>query len=160
MPDKCIYCVAPHTSNWDFALGELFYNAVGGSYKPSFLIKKEWFKFPFGVFFRWAGGVPVDRNRNNSIVRQMIDLFNEREQFCLAVTPEATRKANPNWKKGFYYMAKEAGVPILLVYFDYSKKELGADISFTPTDDEEKDMQFIKQYYSQFKGRYPENFAI
>ena len=56
---KCVICVAPHTSNWDFILGKLFYLSIGR--EASFLIKKEWFFFPFNLFFNWIGGVPVDR---------------------------------------------------------------------------------------------------
>ena len=78
----------------------------------------------------------------------------------MAVTPEATRKANPNWKRGFYYIAQGADVPILLGYLDYSKKVVGVEKIFIPTGDVETDMNEIKKFYLQFKGRYPENFAI
>ena len=39
VPDvpKSIICVAPHTSNWDFILGELAYTSVGR--KAGFLLK-------------------------------------------------------------------------------------------------------------------------
>ena len=125
VPDlpKCVICVAPHTSNWDFIVGKLFYNAAGRH--ASFLIKKEWFFFPMGAIFRSMGGVPVERGRKNDMVQQMVKVFNERDRFQLAITPEATRKRNPNWKKGFYYMATKAKVPIVVGYMDYTKKEIG-----------------------------------
>lgn len=160
IPKKSVFCVAPHTSNWDFIIGELFYSAVGGDQKVSFLIKKEWFTFPLGYFFRWIGGVPVDRGKRTSLVQQMVAEFHKREKFCLAVTPEGTRKANPNWKLGFYRIAKEAGVPIVLVYMDYSKKIAGAERLFEVTGDEEADIAEIKKYYSQFTACHPENFVI
>lgn len=160
LPNKAVFCVAPHTSNWDLLLGELLYFAVGGKRKVSFFIKKEWFVFPLNYFFNFLGGIPVNRQKRSSLVDQMIDEFNSRDYFCLAVTPEATRKPNPNWKRGFYYIAKGANVPILLVYLDYSKKIAGVEQIFVPTDDEEADIQYVKTYYTAFKGRYPENFAI
>lgn len=160
IPQQCVFVVAPHTSNWDFILGELMYQAFGGDGKVNFLIKKEWFKFPFNYIFEPLGGVPVNRGRSNSLVSQLVNEFHKRPDMRLAITPEATRKANANWKRGFYYIAKTANVPILLVYLDYEKKVAGIDEIFTPTDNEEADIQYIKQYYTQFKGKHTEGFAI
>lgn len=42
---KCVICVAPHTSNWDFILGKLYYTSMGKT--ASFLIKKRLVYFPF-----------------------------------------------------------------------------------------------------------------
>ncbi|MGL4410564.1 MAG: lysophospholipid acyltransferase family protein [Bacteroidales bacterium] len=153
---KCVICVAPHTSNWDFILGKLFYWAAGRD--ASFLIKKEWFFFPMNHIFDAMGGVPVERSKRTDLVTQMVEQFNNRENFHLAITPEATRQANPNWKRGFYFIAKRAGVPIQFAYIDYGKREMGIKDSFTPTEDEEADMKFIKCYFKQFTARHPENF--
>ena len=117
---KCVICVAPHTSNWDFIVGKLFYTSIGRN--ASFLIKKEWFFFPFNLLFDWLGGVPVDRSKRTSVTDQMVGQFNRRKEFQLAVTPEGTRKRVNDWKKGFYYIAQKANVPILMAYFDYKKK--------------------------------------
>ena len=160
IPSKCMFAVAPHTSNWDLIMGELMYQAFGGEGKVNFLIKKEWFKFPFNYIMNPLGGVPVDRGHSVSLVNQLVDEFNKRPNMRLAITPEGTRKANARWKKGFYHIAKNANVPILLVYIDYDKKVAGIDEIFYPTDDEEADIQYIKQYFTQFKGKYPERFAI
>lgn len=58
---KCIICVAPHTSNWDFILGELAITSVGR--RAGFLMKESWFFFPLGYFFRAIGGIPVPRKK-------------------------------------------------------------------------------------------------
>ena len=100
---KCVICVAPHTSNMDFLLGELYYGAIGCH--ASFLIKKEWFRFPFNIIFGSLGGVPIDRSRHTSITDQMAKCFRSRDHFQLAVTPEGSRKKNEEWRKGFYYIA-------------------------------------------------------
>lgn len=97
--DKCVICAAPHTSNWDLFIGKLFYGAIGR--KTSFMMKKEWFFFPLGLIFRAIGGIPVDRSRNTSLVDQMANRFAGSKLFHLAITPEGTRKSNPNWKKRF-----------------------------------------------------------
>ena len=56
--EKCVICVAPHTSNWDLFVGKLLWGALGK--EASFLMKKDWFFFPLGPIFRWMGGIPVD----------------------------------------------------------------------------------------------------
>lgn len=156
--DKCVICAAPHTSNLDLFIGKLFYGATGG--KTSFMMKKEWFFFPLGLFFKAAGGIPVDRSRKTSLVDQMVAEFNRRKKFHLAITPEGTRKANPNWKKGFYHIALKAQVPIVLIGIDYSKKTITKGKSIFPSGDIDKDMREIKLYFKAFKGRHPENFVL
>ena len=159
LPEKCVFCIAPHTSNWDFFVGLFAYPAIGGK-KKQFMIKKEWFIFPFGIFFKAVGGIPIDRSRRISTVDQLVEVCNNTDHFHLAITPEGTRKANPNWKRGFYYIAKKANIPIALIYFDYKKKEIGIKKLFTPTDDAEADIVAIKEYYRGVNAKYPENFAI
>jgi hypothetical protein len=106
------------------------------------------------------GGVAVDRSKKTSLVEQIAAEFKKRDVFRVAITPEGTRKANANWRRGFYHIAMQAQVPILLTYFDYKKKCAGIERIFIPTGDVEKDMKEIKEYFTQFSGKYPENFAI
>ena len=155
---KCVICVAPHTSNWDFIVGKLFYTSIGCN--AGFLIKKEWFFFPLGLIFRAIGGIPVDRSRNTSLVDQMANRFAGSKLFHLAITPEGTRKSNPNWKKGFYFIALKAQVPIMLIGIDYPTKTITSTKAIMPTGDFEKDMHEIKLYFKDFRGKIPENFSV
>lgn len=159
VPDfpKCVICVAPHTSNWDFFIGKLTYLSIGRF--AGFMMKKEWFFPPLGAILRSMGGVPVTRDKHTDMVSQLVDIFNSRERFSIAITPEATRKANPDWKKGFYYIAQGANVPIVLAYIDYQKKEVGIKKVFEPTGDVEADMRAIKMYYKDFHACKPEKFV-
>lgn len=156
--DKCVICAAPHTSNADLFIGKLFYGAIGR--KTSFMMKKEWFFFPLGLFFKAVGGIPVDRSRKTSLVEQMAQRFADSKKFQLAITPEGTRKRNPNWKKGFYYIAMEAQVPIVLIGIDYENKTISATKAIQPSGNIEEDMKEIKLYFKNFKGKHPENFDI
>lgn len=156
--DKYIICAAPHTSNWDLFIGKLFYGAIGR--ETGFMMKKDWFFWPLGPIFRWMGGIAVDRGKRTSLVEQAINIAKENEKFHLAITPEGTRKANPHWKKGFYYIAKGAGIPILLVGIDYSKKTITIGKEIHPSEDIDKDMREIKLFFKDFKGKHPENFSI
>lgn len=156
--DKCVICAAPHTSNWDLFIGKLFYGAIGR--KTNFMMKKEWFFFPLGLIFRAIGGIPVDRSRNTSLVDQMANRFAGSKLFHLAITPEGTRKFNPNWKKGFYFIALKAQVPIMLIGIDYPTKTITSTKAIMPTGDFEKDMHEIKLYFKDFRGKIPENFSV
>lgn len=156
--DKCVICAAPHTSNWDLFIGKLFYGAIGR--KTYFMMKKEWFFFPLGLIFKAVGGIPVDRRRKTSLVDQMAQRFASSKKFQLAITPEGTRKANPNWKKGFYFIASKAQVPLVLIGIDYRTKTIIATKAIMPTGDIEKDMREVKLYYKDFRGKNPENFAL
>ena len=154
---KCVICVAPHTSNWDLVVGKLIYTSIGR--KVHFLIKKEWFFFPLNLFFKWMGGIPVDRSRKTSVTDQMARELSRRPSFHLAVAPEGTRKMAEEWKRGFYYIALKANVPILLAYIDYLKKEAGVKAIFYPTGNAEADINAIKAYYRGVTARHPRNFT-
>lgn len=157
-PKKCVICVAPHTSNWDLFLGKLIYSSLGR--KASFLIKKTWFFFPMNIIFRANGGIPVDRSKKTSLTDQMAQLFAERDRFELAITPEGTRKKNADWKRGFYYIALAANVPIIITILDYKEKTVNFKAVFTPTSDADKDMEEIKSYYTNATGKNRNNFSI
>jgi 1-acyl-sn-glycerol-3-phosphate acyltransferase len=156
--DKCVICVAPHTSNWDFIMGKLAYTALGRN--ANFVIKKEWLKGPVGGLLVKLGGIGVDRSKPSLFTDQMAELYRTRTKFNLAITPEGTRKPNPKWKKGFYHIAIKAKVPIALVKIDYAKKEMALFDIFEPTGDEQADIFAIQQKYVGVTAKHPENFVI
>ena len=158
IPDKCVICVAPHTSNWDLIMGKLAYWSLGKDAR--FLIKKSWTVFPLSLVINRMGAIPVDRTRKTDVTKQVAKLFDEHDKFQVAVAPEGTRKHNPNWKKGFYYIALEAHVPIVLACMDYAKKEMSFGKLFIPTGDIEKDMTEIQSFYIGASGKNPKDFAI
>jgi len=155
-PPKSVICVAPHTSNWDFVIGKLFYWSLNR--KASFLMKKSWFFFPMGALFRSMGGVPVDRVKKTSVTDQMAEEFEQRDTFHLAVTPEGTRDIMQKWKMGFYHIAVKANVPIQLAYIDYGKKEMGIGAVIYPTGDETADLTRIQAFYHNVTARHPGKF--
>lgn len=156
--DKCILCVAPHTSNWDFIVAELYYTAIGR--RAEFLMKREWFFWPLGLLWRRMGGIPVDRSRKTSLTDQLAERAKNATRFELAVTPEGTRSRNANWKQGFYFIALKAKLPILLYAIDYRQKCITCTREIVPSGDVDHDMALIKDYYKDFTGRHPERFAV
>lgn len=156
--DKCVICVAPHTSNWDFIMGKLGYTALGRN--ANFVIKKEWMKGLPGTILSKLGGIGVDRSKPSFFTDQMAELYRTRDKFSLAITPEGTRKANPKWKKGFYHIAVKANVPIYLVRIDYKKKEMCVFDVFVPTGNEQADIFEIQQRYAGVTARHPKQFVL
>ena len=155
---KYIVIIAPHTSNWDFLLGKLANWSCGQ--KPKVLVKKEAFKFIIGAIIRKWGGVPIDRKRSKNLVDQVVQYFNDNDEFILGITPEGTRKRNPDWKTGFYRIAVKANVPIYFGYIDFATKRLGMHDFFIPTGNMESDINQIKSYYKDMKGYNPDQFAV
>ena len=158
VPDypKCIFCVAPHTSNWDFILGELAIRSVGR--KAGFLMKEQWFFWPLGCLFRAIGGIPVPKKHGAALSEQIVEMFKTRQRMCLAITPEGTRSPTARWRRGFLFIARDAKVPILLGAIDYRRRSLEVTHEFTPTGDIDADMRAIKQFYSIYTAKYPEKF--
>lgn len=155
---KCVIVVAPHTSNWDFIIGKLAYWSIGRT--ANFLIKKEWFVFPFNLFFKSVGGIPVERNKKTSMTETLAAQFDKYDRLQLAITPEGTRKRVDEWKKGFYFIALKAEVPIVLVGLDYGKKVASFLDVIYPTGDYDKDIVKIQAHYKGIKGKKPENFNL
>jgi 1-acyl-sn-glycerol-3-phosphate acyltransferase len=156
--NKYIVIIVPHTSNWDFIIGKLA-NWCSGQ-RPKILVKKEAFKFLIGPIIRMWGGVPIDRKNTVNIVDQVVKYFDENEKFVLGITPEGTRKRNPDWKTGFYRIALKANVPIYFGYIDFGTKKAGMHDFLMPTGDMENEINQIKAYFKDMKGYYPDQFAI
>ena len=157
-PDKYIICLAPHTSNWDFFIGQLYIRARG--MKSNFLMKKEWFFWPLGCFFRAIGGIPVERKKHTSMTDSMAETAQKADVFHLCITPEGTRSRVEEWKKGFYFIAMKAQLPILLYGLDYERRLIQCTRTIIPSGNLEEDMREIKLYFKDFKGRRPGNFTI
>lgn len=159
--DKCVICVAPHTSNWDFVLGLFAYKSLGR--EANFLMKKFWFFFPLKYLLKILGGIPVPKkNKGNhiSLTQTVINMFNNRTYVNLAVTPEGTRSMTEMWHTGFLYIAYNAGVPIQLGVIDYANKHIIIRDEYFSTGNINRDMDAIKKYYAPYSyaARYPDKF--
>lgn len=150
---KAVLLAAPHTSNWDFPVGlSMAWTCRLG---VNYLGKDTLFKPPFGAFFRAVGGVPVDRGSSQGLVSQLVDVFNSRESFTLAIAPSATRKRRDYWKSGFYHIALGAGVPVVCVGADYSTRTGLIGPAIYLQGDVRADMDRIRASYRGVEGRHP-----
>jgi len=155
---KYVTLMAPHTSNWDFLLGFFGYMSMGIDSK--YLIKKEAFAFPLGWLVSAMGGIPVDRKASTNIVLQVGEMFKEADGLIITIAPEGTRSLSRNWKRGFYYIALNAKVPIGLGFLDYKSKTGGIGKMFIPTGDYDADLKEIETFYFDKQARYPEKFSL
>lgn len=152
--NKCVFMVLPHTSWHDFYLG-LFTRGITGV-PMHFVGKKELFNFPFGWYFKWMGGKPLDRTGNLNKVDAVAKTFDNYDELRLAIAPEGTRKNVTELKSGFYYIALKANVPILPVAFDFGKKEVRIEAPQYPTGNYENDLKHYLEFFKGVKGKYPE----
>ena len=152
--DKCVLIVAPHTSAWDFIVG-LAIRSVRHLEHVKYLGKESLFKGPFAFIFKRTGGFPVDRFNKHNMVDQVVRLFNSHDKFVLALSPEGTRKKTERLRTGFYHIAKNAGVPIVMVGLDFGKKEVTFAEPFYTTDNEAEDFKKIITFFAPLQGKIP-----
>ena len=155
---KSIVIEAPHTCMEDFVIGRCFFWMEGRDAK--FLIKKEFFKFGLGWFLRKIGGIPVDRSRGNNMVVKTAAIFKQYDELNIVITPEGTRKRVEKWKRGFYYIAEMAHVPVVLGFIDYKTKRCGYGPSFIPSGDFDKDWPILENFYRGMQGKTPGKFNL
>jgi len=147
---KSVIIVVPHTSWVDFITGVLVRGSIG--LPIHFVAKKELFRFPFGGYFRWMGGAPLDRQKSDNKVDAIAAIFKDREIFRLAIAPEGTRKKVDRWKTGFYYIALKADVPVIAVAFDYGNKEVKVAQPYHLTGNIETDFNVLTANYTGVEG--------
>lgn len=158
--DKCVICVAPHTSNLDFILGLMAYYSLGR--KANFLMKEFWFFFPLKYLLKSLGGIPVPKRRGSELTEEIVRRFRESTYLNLAVTPEGTRSRTERWRTGFLYIAEGADVPIQLGVIDYRHKRIVIKHEIHTTGDTAADMATVKRFYADKApaARYPEKFTV
>ena len=152
---KSIMIVAPHTHWVDFFIGiatrkKLHFEFV------HFLGKSELFWPPLGWLLRYLGAYPVNRQQKQNMVDQVVDIFNKKERFHLALSPEGTRKKVTKLRSGFYHIAKNAHIPIVMVGFDFAQRRVVFAEPIFASADEKADKHNIVQFFKQFIGYIPE----
>lgn len=144
----------PHTSNWDFVLAMLTKGAL--HMRLHWLGKKELFFWPAGFLMRAMGGIAVDRKQSTGMFEKLSERFQQEEALTIAITPEGTRSYRPQWKTGFYQLATQANVPIVMVALDYSTKTVTMSDALHLSHNLEEDLKQIQAFYAGKRGKFPE----
>jgi len=157
---QSVMIAAPHTSNWDFVYARAAFYLMG--IRMNYTIKKEFMIGPLGWMLKSMGAIPIDRKPKSpgdsrpKMVDAMAGLFKKYPRMVVLVTPEGTRKYVANWKTGFYYVALQANVPIILGFLDYPTKTAGIGPTIYPSGNVEEDVETIQAFYRTKTGRFPE----
>jgi len=151
---KYLVIAAPHTSWKDFPIAILARNSSGE--KVNFIGKNSLFKGPFGFIFRSLGGTPVDRSQSSNMVDAIVQIFENKKEFRLGISPEGTRKKVAAWKTGFYYIAKGAKVPIVMATLDFENKQIKFSEPYDTTNGKEKDFKHFHAFFKGVKGKHSE----
>jgi 1-acyl-sn-glycerol-3-phosphate acyltransferase len=101
----------------------------------------------------------VRRHERRNMVDAMAGEFSRRETLALVVPAEATRARAEHWKSGFYHIARVAQVPIVLGFLDYGRRRGGFGPELRPTGDLARDMDVVRSFYADKRGRHPEAFG-
>ena len=155
---KAVIIVAPHTSLWDFVYGRLAFWVLDVDVR--FMINKKYFFPPLGWLLRALGGQPVKQERPTRLLLEIYDHFKNNDSYFLVITPEGTRQRVKKWKKGFYQIAVQNKVPVVMAFIDYKKKKGGLGPLFYPGGDFDKDMKEIEKFYSRFHAKHPERYNL
>lgn len=154
---KGMIIIAPHTSNYDGLVSVAAILAL--RLQLLFFVKDSAFVWPLGGLMRWFGAVPVDRESSRDMVGYTVQQYQKKPALMLAIAPEGTRTSSPAWKTGFYWMAHRAGVPIIMISFDYAKREIVMLGSFTPTGNIEQDLPQIIGHFRGMVPRHPDRLS-
>lgn len=157
IPDRCVMIAAPHTTNWDFPI-MLALTKVAGV-RVSWLGKRSLFKGPMGTVMRRLGGVAIDRGAAGGMVAALGHELAIRDRMMLMVPAEGTRSKTEYWKSGFYRIAVEAKVPIVLAFVDRNTRTGGFGPSIMPSGDVGADMDVIRAFYDGMEGLKPGRFG-
>jgi len=149
---KCVVIGGPHTSNFDFILAVTMMWSKRWNIK--ILGKKELFKPGIGWIFRAMGVVPIDRHSSNNAVESAAKLFEDHEEFIVALSPEGTRKKVERFRSGFYYIAKAAQVPVVMIGVKYNEKLMTIETPYYLTEDKDADFKHFYQFFNEQKGKY------
>jgi len=155
--DRAVIAGGPHTSNWDGVLALVSRSAL--QQDVNVMIKHSLFKGPLGWLLRKLGAMPIERGKAGGMVEQTVAQFRQRDKLLIAVTPEGTRSNAEQWKLGFYHIAKQANVPIILALADYQAKTFSFPVVIYPSDDMEADLQQIYAHFASATPRHPNKLS-
>jgi len=158
---RFVIIVAPHTSNWDFPVGLACGYGAGllSRWPYGFFIKAELFRGPLVPVFRSLGGIPIDRSAPHEAVQRSVEILRRRKRYALVITPEGTRRRTEHWHSGFYHIARNAGLPVVPVCFDYGRRECRIGPATELTGDTERDLDVFRRFYADPRARHPERFG-
>ena len=152
--ERVLIIAAPHTSNWDFILGIAALFALNVNIK--WLGKHSIFLPGIAWLLKWLGGIPVNRENPSSLIDYVVRTVEKEKGLMIGMAPEGSRKKTNRWKSGFLRIAEQTNSKIVFLSIDAPFKTLKIGEIYTPSGDTDRDIDFVMNYYKQFKGINPE----
>lgn len=155
---RAVIVAAPHTSNWDgyYSIGCMMALRL----RLSIMAKDSLFKWYIAWFFKWIGFLKVNRNAPGGFVEKCAATLKESSGLWMVMAPEGTRKNAKKWKSGFHRIAQLSGSPILPISIDYERKQLVLGTPMSATDDYEKDLDSLLDFFSGCVPHSPELMSV
>ena len=153
---KAVCVIAPHTSHWDW----FFLLLAGVTFQRRFryLVSGNEYSQPLKRLpLQITGGIPT--NQKQSMVKTAVEYLNNADDLLLVISPEGRLAKTDYWHTGFYYMAKEAHVPLLPVALDYQKRRVTVGKVVQISGDIENDVRLLSQHYIGVSGKHPDQFG-
>lgn len=152
---KAVAIVAPHSSNIDAWYGFIAMLALGVNL--TILGKASLFSTPLAPLLKWIGVIPVERETAHGLTQQIVQHIQHQERIWIGLAPEGTRKSASSFRTGFYHIAHDAQIPIVIFALDYQAKAIRCLGDFFPTGDYAADLeQILQRYAGQFSAKRPE----
>ena len=150
-----VFAMLPHTSNWDFTLAPLLFVINASITVKSSLSFLLYFGFPVH---------PVVRGKAANQTKTLGESL-KKESRWLAIWVGGTRKFTEHISSGFYYIAKDADVPIRFAGVDWRNKTVSFSKSIDPKTTSKDDVlsllkKFSEQRGLQNAGYIPQNASI
>lgn len=144
---KAVVIGFPHTTNMD-TVRALTYIKLA-RVNARLLVKSAWFFFPLSILLKGLGGLPVRRDKAHGFVESVVGEFDRRQELVVALVPEGTRKQVSRIKTGFWYIARDADVPIICWYLDNRARKTRWLGKIYPSGDIDQDLVRIKEIYEK-----------
>ena len=155
LPKKAVVIGAPHTSMFDAVLMKFAFWKAGRDIK--WMVKNQAADKPvIGSLIKMLGGISIDRSAAHGVTHQVAQKAKAADEFLLVIAPKGTRAPRKYWKSGFYYIALEADIPVVLGFIDMTTKTYGWGPTYHLTGDIVKDMDVIRAFYKGKTGYRPE----
>lgn len=148
-----VVIAAPHTSLIDVLLTGLYLLAINGRCHwpgPSLLFGK-----PFRRVVASHGEYTMEIAEGRGHTNRLVNKLRTEENFHLMLVPEGTFFYVPRWHSGFYHIAREANVPLVLAFTDYRRREIGLGDWFYPGADKDAVIARLQDFYADKTPLFP-----
>ena len=157
LPKKYVLVCAPHTSNWDFYYAVFGFWALGMPMKV--LIKDTHTKSWYGSIIKAVGGIGINRSQAGNVIDHSVSLIKEFDNIAFLITPEGTRNRVVKWRKGFYYIARQSNVPIVVAIGNYKDKKAEIVEIIDPVNKTYEEVcDVLQEIYKSKYAKYPNQY--